>query len=487
MGAKRSTALATFAARTFRPSGAVQAAWLREALAAESEPLRQDDLPGRADVCIVGGGFTGLWTALALKDRDPALEVVLVDAGLCGSGASGRNGGFVMTAWSKFASLVALCGVDDALRYARATDDAVGDIGRFCDEHGIDAGFRQDGWLWGATSPAQAGAWQKAVDATVAAGASPFEQLEPAEFARRAGSPTHVGGVFEAAVATVQPARLARGLAALAQRRGVRVVEHTAMTALHADAAGGARVSTTGGDLTAGRVVLAIAAWAAAVPALRGALVAIASDVVISEPVPDRLDRIGWQPGVAISDSRRLVNYYRRLEDGRIVFGKGGGTLALAGRIGPTFHRASARADDVAAQLRHLYPALSDVRIAGSWRGAVDYSASGLPFVCELPGHPQVLVAAGFSGNGVGPSYLAGKALAARAVGERDDVVPRAMQALPPVTLPPEPLRYAGGLLVRAATGRKEDVEDLGRRPGRVVSALAGLDPTGFVDRGAAK
>lgn len=472
----------------FAPSPAdgstpVRSLWLEQALADEPDTASQpvDELPARADVCIVGGGYTGLWTALALKQRDSTLEVVVVEADICGSGASGRNGGFAMTAWSKFSSLSKLCGSDDALRYARATERSVADIGAFCEEHGIDAGFEQRGWLWAATSPAQVDAWKETIERIAAAGAEPFELLEPDEVARRAGSPAHLAGVFEPGVATVHPARLARGLAKIARRCGVRIVERTQMVELIDGAR--PRVVTTRGVVEADRVVLAINAWAAAVPELRRALVVIASDVIATEPAPAELDRIGWAAGLAISDSRRLVNYYRRLDDGTVVFGKGGGALAPGGRIASWFNGRSARADQVLAQLRRLYPSLWNVALQSSWCGPIDYSASSLPFFGALPGRPAILACAGFSGNGVGPAHLAGQTLATLALGERPADVPEALQRPPSSGLPPEPLRYLGGRIVRAAVARKEALEDAGRRPPSVLTRVSGLDPTGFVDR----
>ena len=174
----------------------VRSLWLQEALRGgeDSPPLRGD---ARADVCIVGGGFTGLWTALSLTERDPALDVAIVEADVCGGGASGRNGGFVLSLWAKFSALESVCGATEALRLARASADAVGRIATFCREHGIDAQLRQDGWLWTATNRAQIGAWDSTLASAEAHGEHPFERLAPAEVARRSGSPSHLAGVFE--------------------------------------------------------------------------------------------------------------------------------------------------------------------------------------------------------------------------------------------------------------------------------------------------
>src|SRR5205823_2959479 len=203
------------------------------------------------------------------------------------------------------------------------------ELGAFCRDHGVDAHYRRDGWLWTATSEAQVGAWDETLATIESYGQEPFVRLEPDEVARRAGAETHLGGVLEPTAATVQPALLARGLRRVAIERGVRVFERSPMTKLERSRP--PRVVTGRGAVTAEKVVLALNSWAAAVRELRRALVVIASDVVATAPASDRLGRIGWTDGTCISDSRMLVNYYRNTLDGRLVFGKGGGKLAFGG------------------------------------------------------------------------------------------------------------------------------------------------------------
>ena len=168
------------------------------------------------DVCIVGGGFCGLWTAIRLKERDPAIDIAIVEKDECGSGASGRNGGFVLSWWAKFGSLCKICPSDEAVRLACASADAVGEIGRFCADQGIDAHYRGDGWLWAASSEPQVGSWSALVDTLERHQLHPFELWEPETVKRRSGTDRHVAGVYEQTGASVQPALLARGL----RRRG---------------------------------------------------------------------------------------------------------------------------------------------------------------------------------------------------------------------------------------------------------------------------
>lgn len=452
--------------------------WLEEALAgAEDAP----SLTGseRADVCVVGGGYTGLWTALELKRRQPALDVALLEARVCGAGASGRNGGFVLSWWAKFGSLAKLCGTGEALRLARASAEAVSEIGRFCAEHGIDCHYRPDGWLWAATSEAQVGAWRPLLHELERLGERPFLELTEEEVVRRTGSDRHLAGVFERTAATVQPALLARGLRRVALEQGVRIFERSPVRRL--DRSRPPRVRTPAGTITAERVVLATGAWGAETRELRRAVAVIASDVVATAPAPERLAASGWVDGLCISDSRMLVNYYRTTLDGRIVFGKGGGALAFAGRVGSSFDGPSPRAAEVEASLRAISPAFAGVPVVASWTGPIDRSLTGLPFFGRLGGRSDVVYGLGYSGNGVGPSLLGGRILASLVLDQDDELASSALAGGPAGLFPPEPVRYLGGLLVRAAVARTERAEDAGRSPGFLASRVAALAPAGLV------
>jgi glycine/D-amino acid oxidase-like deaminating enzyme len=198
--------------------------------------------------------------------------------------------------------------------------------------------------------------------------------------------------------------------------------------------------------------------------------------VVATPPIPDRLAEIGWTDGLAVSDSRMLVNYYRTTRDGRIAFGKGGGTLARGGRIGAAFQGASPRAPDVAASFHTLYPTLADVPTPLSWTGPIDRSKDGLPFFGRLRRREDVAYGAGYSGNGVGPAYLGGRILASLTLGLEDEWASCGLARGPSGRFPPEPLRYAGGLVVRGLT-RSPRGSPPSRRPGS--SRSGGREPRG--------
>ena len=454
--------------------------WLREALAGERRlpELGGDD---SADVAIVGAGYVGLWTAIRIREAEPDCDVVVLERDICGGGASGRNGGFVLPWWPKLESLVEVCGEEDALALARATESAVDELGRFCEEHGIDAQYRRDGHLWTATTRAQVGAWAE-VDAFCRRhGVEAFEPLEPEEVARRTGSPVHLAGVLERHAATVHPGRLVRGLRRVALARGARIFEGTRVRRL--DRRRPAVLHTAHGRLTAERVVLTTNAWAAALRELHRRLAVISSDIVVIAPGPERIQELGWTGGECISDSQLQIHYYQARPDGRIVFGKGGWGIALGGWIGRSFDRHNRRAADVAADLRRIYPALADVPVEDAWAGPIDRTAKGLPLIGHLGGREHLLYGVGWSGNGIGPALVGGRILASLALGRRDDWSASRLIDADVGAFPPEPVRYVGAHVVRAAVARKERAEALDDSVPRWAAAVSRLAPPGIIPK----
>ncbi len=453
--------------------------WLQEIAgdAPDAPPLHGDI---RADVAILGGGYVGLWTALELKRREPSCNVVVLEQDICGGGASGRNGGFVLSWWPKLSSLAAACG-DDSVRVARQSEDAIGEIGSFCRTHGVDAQFRRGGWLWTATSAAQMGAWKGVVALCERLGVEPFRRLSPDEIAKRTGSPAHRAGVFDASAATVQPAALARGLRRVALESGVRIFENTRVRSFGRSRP--ATVRCERGTVTTDRLVIASNAWAAGIRELSRSIVAITSDMIVTAPVPDRLRSLGWTGGEAITDSQMMVDYYHATSGGRVAFGKGGWGIALGGRIGRRFDRDSRRARKVEEDLRRTYPTLREVPITHDWCGPIDRTPDSLPRLGHLGGRPHIVYGVGWSGNGVGPSVIGGKILASLVLESGDDWGRHPLIERSAGRFPPEPIRFFGAHVVRAAVASRERAEIRGGKPSRVAVALSRLAPSGLEDK----
>jgi len=431
---------------------------------------RRPALPGdiAVDVAIAGGGYTGLWTAWHLLEADPDARVVVLEAGRCGHGPSGRNGGFVSSLDMSRPTLVADYGEAAATAWldaARATVDAVGD---WCEAEGVDAWYRRGGELCVSTAPAQDGAAAEGVDGTTVL-------AQDAAAARaRCDSPVFRSGVFVPASATVHPARLAFGLRERLLGRGALLFEGSRATAVRPVPEGIAIATDGGARVRARTAVFAINAWSGTLPPLRNRLTVSSSHIVCTEPVPDVLDALGWRGGEAISDGRALLHYMRTTRDDRIVFGWAGGRMAAGARP-----RGRMEVDgDVVAQVRadlvRFFPPLAGRRMAHAWGGPIDVAPTHRPAIVGLPGLPA-WSAFGYTGNGVGPAHLFGRTLAALALDRRDPVTHLPFVDPPPRSVPPEPLRVAGAAVIRRALVRKEAAEEAGRRPDPVSAGLAAL------------
>lgn len=209
----------------------------------------------------------------------------------------------------------------------------------------------------------------------------------------------------------------------------------------------------------------------------------VCADGLATAPIPEKLAEIGLLDNIAISDSRTMVDYYRRTRDGRMVYGKGGGAIPFAGRVGSRFDTTATRLGDVRAAMLRNYPGLADVPIEANWRGPATRTATGLPMFGRMAGAPAILYGHGYVGNGVGPSYNGGRILASLALERVDEWSQSPLIGAVGRKLPPEPFRYFGGHIVRAAVRRKDNADDAGRKAGPFTRYLASLAPSGLTTR----
>ena len=444
--------------------------WLEEARAVRPEAVAPALAePLEVDVALVGGGYTGLWTSLALRERDPSLRVALLEAREIGDGPSGRNGGFLHGYWSSIATLRSVLGDGAALQLAHASSGIVPAVREFLEQRGEDVWLREGGLLKIAATEAEEAAVERSVRAARELGVEEeAEALGRDEVRRRLDSARFRRGVFFRDGATVQPARLALALKRAARDAGVQLFEHTPVTAVQPGT-----LETAGGTVRAREVVLALNAWATGWP-LGGRQTTFASAVVLTEPVPDLLAQIGWTGGEAVTDGRMFLHYFRTTPDGRVLMGSGSGRLEPGGRVGPGV------IDDVAAQarahdgLRTLLPALAVARIDARWSGPIDVSVDKLPRFGTIPG-TRIHFGAGYSGNGVGPSWLGGQILASLVLGAQDEWTALPLVDRPTRRLPPEPFRYVGGKVVRWGTLASEEAIGAGRQPSAAARAAAAI------------
>jgi glycine/D-amino acid oxidase-like deaminating enzyme len=429
-----------------------------------------------ADVVVIGGGYTGLWTAWHLLDSEPGVRVLLLEGGVCGHGPSGRNGGFCESLWFSAPALRVRFGDEAARSVLDAAGETVTSIGRWCEENDVDAWFGQSGYLGVSTGEAFDDVGADAVEAARALGVpDAVRELSAEEVRGRVSSPVFRGGVFVPDFATVQPARLALGLRTRLLERGVKVFESSRVHALNAGSDRTVRAHTDSGRVRAKAAVLAVGPGARSFRPLRSRLSVTSSHIVLTEPVPDVLEEIGWTGGECITDGRALLHYFRTTRDGRIVFGWGGGRLAYGARVNGRIEVDGQVAAETHRHLLRIFPQLEGRRITHAWGGPIDVSPSHVAQIGTLPSGP-IHFAFGFTGNGVGPTHLAGRALASLALDRRDR-----WSSLPIVGsdagawVPPEPLAWLGGNLVRRAFLRREEAFEQGEQPGLPTRAICAV------------
>jgi glycine/D-amino acid oxidase-like deaminating enzyme len=445
--------------------------WIEEAGEVHPRPGLAGHL--EADVLVVGGGYTGMWTAWYARQLEPTARVVLLESeAVCGRGPSGRNGGFCNAMWFSLASMRDRWGAEGALATARAAQEAVGRIERFCAEQGVDAWFRSAGYVQVSTAPAHDGAWARAVLACRELGVPEMLQpLSEAEVAERCQSPAFRAGAVSPTSATVQPARLALGLRAKLIEAGVEVFESSPVRSFRA-AGDSVEARTAAGSVRAARGVLAIGAAAKGRHGpLRGRLTVASSHIVLTEPVLDVLEEIGWTSGDCITDSRALLHYFRTTHDGRIAFGWGGGRIAFGARTGGRSELDAAVIAAAAEDLHRYFPALRGRRLTHAWGGPIDASPTHLPTVHPLG--TNAWAAAGYTGNGVGPTNMVGRALASLALDRDDEHTHLPLVDSKTPRIPPEPFHWLGGESIRVGILKKERAEMEGRQPSRISSAMA--------------
>jgi len=443
--------------------GGEAAWWLRDADDGERSPALDRDL--EVDVAIVGGGFTGLWTALALRALPEPPRVALLEAEFCGWGPSGRNGGFCHGYWSYLPTLRDLFGDEAALRLCAAGDEIIPGIRTFLAERGEDAWLHEDGLLEVSTAPSQ----DPDIDGHVVA-ARAVGRPEEAELRESPGiSPRFRRGVFFRDGATVHPARLVRALRRAALADGLELYEGT-----RAQLRGDGTITANGRAVRATNVVVATNAAATEWRPVRGRLTAFGSYVVLTEPVPDLLREIGWTDGLGIYDARMFLHYFRTTNDGRVLMGSGSGPIGFGARIDERFTHDAPTAGRAEEGLRRLLPALADVKVEAAWGGPIDVSADHVPFIGTVPS-TRIHYALGYSGHGVGPSWLAGRVLASLATGADDDWTRLPLVGRKVSRVPREPVRRIGGGLIRAAILSLEEAEEHGRRGSPMAKAVAGI------------
>ena len=411
-----------------------------------------------ADLVVVGGGFTGLWTALLAKEADPSRDVVVLEGERIGWAASGRNGGFCD------ASLThgTLNGVDrfpnemDTLeRLGAGNLDA---IEATLLRHGIDCGFTRPGALSVATERYQLPHVAEAARVLRRFGHE-VDLLDVDEVRAEIDSPTFLGGLWHRrAIALVDPARLAWGLAAACRSLGVRVFEGTRADAIDDDRSG-VVVRTGRGSVRAGRVALATNAFPPLLRRIRHYVVPVWDYVLMTEPLSaDQRASIGWASGQGLSDSGNQFHYSRLTDDGRILWGGYDAIYHFANRTGDELADRPESFELLARHLLETFPQLDGIRFTHRWGGVIDTS-SRFSVLFGRAHRGRVAYAVGYTGLGVGASRFGGAVLLDLLDGADTERIRLSMVRRRPVPFPPEPLRWLVVEQTRRSLARADRLE----------------------------
>ncbi len=408
----------------------------------------------RADVAILGAGYTGLWTAYELLRREPSMNIVVVEADIAGFGASGRNGGWCSSDTGASLGLLARrFGRDRARAVQLAMYRTVDEVGALAHDEGIDAAFRKGGMLFVARGEAQRPALREAYGEYERLGfGERYQLLDVADLSRRVRVHDACAALYTQECAVLHPGRLVRGLAAAVERRGARIVERTRATGWTGGRA--PVLHTERGDVQARTVVLAGEAYLSQMRPLHRALLPVYSLIVLTEPVSEaRWEEIGWQQQECMASMRVTVDYLSRTTDGRILVGGRGAPYAY----GSAMREEMGRHQPTHAMLRRMlvewFPSLRGVRFTHAWGGAVGIPRDFVPSI-RFDRAAGIAAAHGYTGHGVAFARLAGSALAELITGRESELTELPFVGHRSRKWEPEPLRWLGVRYVQAGLSR---------------------------------
>jgi glycine/D-amino acid oxidase-like deaminating enzyme len=445
--------------------------WLDDLPAAE--PVSAVEGPIEADLCIVGGGFTGLWAALHAKRHDPARDVAVVEAETCGHGASGRNGGFLLASLTHGIANGRSRFPDELHTLERLGFENYDGLRRDLERHGIDCDFEETGDLTVALEPHELEGLHGEAEELRLLGHD-AELLDHEQVRAQLRSPLFLGGLWDrTGAALVHPGKLARGLRDAARRAGVRVFEHTPVTGL-TRAGTGVRAATAAGSVSARRVLLATSAYPPLLRSIRRYVLPVYDYALMTEPLDAaRRASIGWQHRQGVGDAGNQFHYYRLSADDRILWGGYDAVYRFGGPVGDHLDDHDVTFGRLAQHFFATFPQLEGVRFTHRWGGAIDTcSRFSVFFGTALGG--RVAYATGYTGLGVCASRFGAEVALDLVDGRETEATRLGYVRRRPVPFPPEPLRSG---VVRLTQNRLAAAD---RHEGRRGLWLRALDRAGL-------
>lgn len=424
------------------------------------------DRDSLVDVAIVGGGFSGLWTAFFLLKQDPDLRVAIVEKHFCGYGASGRNGGWCSPRFPVDAGpLIRRYGIDMARQTILAQQQCVQDFPELLAEADIEADFRQTGLLSLARTPAQMADLLSTFETFAGLGLSAGNQLLGADETYEKVHVTKLfGGLRSAHGASIHPGKLVRGLARAVERMGAIIFEDT--HALMVRGGDDAAIVTAGGTIRARRaVVTAGEAYLTGMPQYHRDVLPMSSMIVLTAPLTSaQWDAIGWAGGECLSSQVHTKNYLTRTREGRILYGSRGAPYRFASDMAERALQGEETFEWMRSTLKEWWPALHDIEFTHSWGGYLGIPRDWMPSVNFDP-NSRIGRLYGYTGRGVSTSAMCARLLAGRIGGWTTGLETLPFHRREAPRWEPEPLRWAGVRYTQNALARVDEADNQGRVP----------------------
>jgi glycine/D-amino acid oxidase-like deaminating enzyme len=420
-------------------------------------PAAQPPLTGSVscDLAVVGGGYTGLWTALLAKERDPALDVVVVEAGRVGWQASGRNGGFCMATLTHGLSNNLSRWPDDLASLTRAGITNLNEMRADVTRHGIDCDWNDCGEMYVATEPWQLDGLREDVELATRAGAD-HEYLDGEATRAQVDSPSFLASVWDHDGVMLDPARLAWGLARVCREMGVRIYEGTPATALRR-AGAGVVLDTPAGEVRAAQAMLASNAFPALLKRLRYYTVPVYDYALMSEPLSgEQLAAVGWKNRQGLADGGVFFHYFRISSDDRILWGGWDGIYHWRNGIRPGWDQRRETFELLSRQFFTMFPQLQGLRFTHGWGGVIDVCSRFSPFFGTALGG-RVAYALGFTGQGVAAVRFGANVCLDLLAGEKTERTALPIVGSKPIPWPPEPLRLGAIAMTQRSMQRAQD------------------------------
>lgn len=423
--------------------------WWLESLPERIDPNLPLESNEKADVVIIGGGYTGLSAGYHLKQLQPELDVRLIESDVCGYGASGRNGGFSMTLFGLTKGITKFRFDDSKAREAHTyMENAVDYLHDFINQHEIDCDYERSGYLLVGTSPAQVKRVEHDFSIIEKWGIGGVERWDQQRLSREFNTDYYKLGWFEPRCGILNPAKLARGMKKVAEESGVTIYENSPVVDFSKASSSRYRVATKGGVIEAEYLIIATNAYSILFPELRSLQYPAFTHIVMTEPLSEsRMASINWGCRAGVEDARDLIHYYRLTKDNRIVMGGGDVSFGYGADLNRDLNPAIFQ--HLEDHVLEIFPQLQGIRFTHRWGGPVSVTLDMAPAIGYLGNDRRAIFSLGCIGHGVSMTTMNGKTIAELICGHQTSRTKMFFVGRKTIPWPPDMITYGVAHAIR--------------------------------------